>query len=138
MVFQLGFNSWSKYDSLKTGITISAVLQYGDLTATCDAKIDTGSEICLFERELGELLEIDIETGFPKSLSTLTGELMAYGHEIILETLGIEFQTFVYFAESYEVRRNLLGREGWLQLVKIGVVDYDSEIYLSPYGEISP
>jgi len=54
---------------------------------------------------------------------------------MVLQTLGLEFQTFVYFAKSYEVRRNILGRQGWLQLVRLGLVDYDSELYLSPYDE---
>ncbi len=80
-------------------------------------------------------MEVEIETGTPKTLSTLTGRLRAFGHEMVLQTLGLEFQTFVYFAKSYEVRRNILGRQGWLQLVRLGLVDYDSELYLSPYDE---
>lgn len=64
--------------------------------------------MCLFERGAAEALEIDIESGTARRLSTLTGGLLAYGHEIILETLGFQFQTFVYFAEPYEVRRNIL------------------------------
>jgi len=30
---------------------------------------------------------------------------------------------------------NLLGREGWLQKVRLAVVDYDSTLYISPYQE---
>jgi hypothetical protein len=37
---------------------------------------------------------------------------------------------FVYFAESYSIRRSLLGRQGWLQLVLLGLDDYHSELYL--------
>ena len=29
------------------------------------------------------------------------------------------------------VRRSLLGRQGWLQLVQLGLDDYHSELYLS-------
>ncbi|MBA3600708.1 MAG: hypothetical protein H0W45_05610 [Acidobacteria bacterium] len=47
----------------------------------------------------------------------------------------MRFQSYVYFAESYAVKRNLLGRQGWLQLVKIGLDDYKSELYLSPNDE---
>ena len=65
----------------------------------------------------------------------MTGVLTAYGHEVVLETLGLQLQTVVYFAESYEVKRNLLGRQGWLQLIRLGIVDYDSELYLSMYDE---
>jgi hypothetical protein len=68
-------------------------------------------------------------------LETLTGVLTAYGHEVVLEMLGLQLQTAVYFAETGEVRRNLLGRQGWLQLIKLGIVDYDGELYLGLYDE---
>ena len=91
--------------------------------------------MCLFQRAIGEALDIPIENGVKKRLETLTGVLTAYGHEVVLELLGLQLQTVVYFAESDEVRRNLLGRQGWLQLIRLGIVDYDSEIYLSLYDE---
>jgi len=43
----------------------------------------------------------------------------------------------VYFAEDYSLNRNLLGRQGWLQLIRIGLDDYKSEIYISPNQEFS-
>ncbi len=61
--------------------------------------------------------------------------MIAYGHEVTLETLGIEFYTTVYFSEFKNLPRNLLGRQGWLRLVQLAIVDYDSEIYLSAYNE---
>jgi hypothetical protein len=30
--------------------------------------------------------------------------------------------------------RNLLGRQGWLRNLKLGIVDYDYLLYLSAYG----
>jgi hypothetical protein len=135
MAFQLYFTHQEKYDSRNLGINLKTTLHYGEHFLVCDAKIDTGAEVCLFERVIGETLEISIENGIPKKMSTLAGTLMAYGHEVILETLGLRFHTIVYFAESYEVKRNLLGRQGWLQLIKLGLVDYDNELYLSPYDE---
>ena len=105
------------------------------LFINCDAKVDTGAEVCLFQRAIGEALEIPIENGVKKRLETLTGVLTAYGHEVVFEVLGLKLQTMVYFAESGEVRRNLLGRQGWLQLIKVGIVDYDSELYVGLYDE---
>lgn len=61
--------------------------------------------------------------------------LSAFGHQIELETLGLKLDTFVYFAEDYSLDRNLLGREGWLQLVRIALDDYNSEIYISSLNE---
>ena len=136
MPFQLNFGLRHSYDSLESGITIEAVLRRGAATINCTAKVDTGAQVCLFEREIGEFLGIEIERGLGTELSTLTGTMRAYGHEIILETLGVAFESFAYFPESREVRRNILGRYGWLQLVRLGVVDYDRELYLSRYDDL--
>ena len=135
MPFQLSFSRREKYSSLATGINLETTLRFGDLFINCEAKVDTGAEVCLFQRAVGEALEIPIENGVKKRLETLTGVLTAYGHEVVLEVLGLKSQTVVYFAESDGVKRNLLGRQGWLQLIRLGIVDYDSELYLSLYDE---
>ena len=132
MTFPIEFQKKETYQSLKTGITIDAILHYGNLRQLCSAKVDTGAEVCIFTRPLADFLEIDVETGFRETFSTLGGGIVAYAHEIELETLGLRFQSYVYFAESYAVNRNLPGRQGWLQLVRLGLDDYKSEIYLSP------
>jgi len=80
-------------------------------------------------------LDIDVESGYREEFSTLGGGIIAYALEVELETLGLRFQSYVYFAESYAVKRNLLGRQGWLQLIKLGLDDYKSELYLSPNDE---
>ncbi len=132
MPFILEFQEKRTYDSLKTGITIDVILRYGNLEQICPAKIDTGAEVCIFSRTLADFLEIELESGYREVFSTLAGELIAFQHEIEFETLGLQFQTKVYFAEDYAVHRNLLGRHGFLQFVKIGLDDYASELYLSP------
>lgn len=98
-------------------------------------RLNTGAEFCLFNRTLADSLAIDVESGYQKKFSTLGGGIFACGHEVELETLGSRFQSYVYFAESYAVNRNLLGRQGWLQLIKLGLDDYKSEIYLNPNQE---
>ena len=135
MMHQLNFQKKAIYDSLEVGITLETILRLGDIETICEAKVDTGSDICIFKREIGEYLEIDIESGYKKRLVTLAGGLSSFGHSLELETLGLTFDTFVYFAEDYTIKRNLLGRQGWLQLVKIGLDDYKNEIYVSPNQE---
>lgn len=137
MAFPLEFLKKEIYDSLKTGINIEAVLRRGSFQESCFAKIDTGAEVCLFQREIAESLEIDVESGYREKFDTLAGGLFAYQPEIELETLGLRFQSTIYFAESYSVRRNLLGRRGWLQLVNLGLNDYDCELYLNPRSDAS-
>jgi hypothetical protein len=132
MSFSIEFDKKETYPSLDVGITIRAILRYGDLQTACSAKLDTGSQTCFFERGVADSLEIDVEGGYRERFSTLAGSVVGYAHEVELETLGLRFQSYVYFANDYVVNRNLLGRQGWLQLVKLGLDDYSNEIYLSP------
>ncbi len=135
MSFPIEFQKKTIYQSLNTGVTIEAILRYGDLQTKCLAKVDTGAEFCLFERGVADDLEIDVKSGYREKFSTLGGGIVAYAHEVELETLGLRFQSYVYIAESYAVNRSLLGRQGWLQLIKLGLDDYRSELYLSPNQE---
>jgi hypothetical protein len=135
MSFEIEFAVREIYDSHEVGITIETTLRRNDLSVVFNAKVDTGAEFCLFARELGEKLDIDVENGYQKNLSTLAGNLSAFGHYVELETLGLKFDSLVYFAHDYALNRNLLGRQGWLQLIRFGLDDYRSEIYVSPNQE---
>ncbi|HSK74759.1 MAG TPA: aspartyl protease family protein [Pyrinomonadaceae bacterium] len=82
MTFSIDFQKREIYESLDAGITINAILRYGHLETFCEAKIDTGSQVCLFSRILADALEIDVESGYRKSFSTLGGGVFAYAHEV--------------------------------------------------------
>lgn len=133
MPHQLTFTTCTSYDTRLEGITIKAGLVLGTRSVICQAKIDTGGQACLFMRDIADTLGIDVETGHFRRFQTLAGPLSAYGHEVTLRTLGLEFDSLVYFAADCGLPRNRLGREGWLQKVWLGVVDYDALLYLSPY-----
>src|SRR5262249_22685357 len=122
-------------DSLRSGIFLPVTLRLGRAAIPCDAEVDTGSQVCIFQRELAISLGVDVEAGHRIVLSSLGGAVVAFGHFVTLHTLGLEFDSVVYFAEEYNLPRNLLGRDGWLRKVRLAVADYDAEIYLSPYDE---
>ncbi|MGH9916452.1 MAG: hypothetical protein ACRD63_14325, partial [Pyrinomonadaceae bacterium] len=61
--------------------------------------------------------------------------LLAFGHEVVLLTFDLAFQTTVYFSANYGQERNLLGRFGWLQQVRLGIIDYDEDLYLGAYND---
>ena len=60
--------------------------------------------------------------------------VIAFRHSVTLSTFDLEFDSVVYSAVDYDLPRNLLCREGWLQKICLTVIDYDAEIYLSPYN----
>jgi hypothetical protein len=136
MAYSLSFLSRAEYDQFESGITIKVTLRSGESESTTSAKIDMGAQVCLFQREIGESLGLNIESGHRRRMETLAGSLTAYGHSVSLYTLGLEFDSVVYFAAAYDLPRNPLGREGWLQKVRLAVVDYAAALYLSPYAYV--
>lgn len=119
---------------MDSGISLDAFLQFGDVAVRCNAKVDPGAQYCLFGREIAEQLGIDVESGIRRNLGTLTGSLIAYGHDVKLVTLEVELDAHVCFAKDDGLPRNLLGRIGWLQRIRLAIIDYDRELYLSDYN----
>lgn len=130
---QLTFEYEHHYPDDEEGISISINLVNGDQIFRVDAKVDPGVSVCLFSHEVGVKLGIPIEQGIPIRLGGMTGTLEAYGHEVILQTGDIAFQSLVYFAKYPGLQRNLFGRSGWLRNLKLGVIDYDNLLYLGAY-----
>ncbi len=130
----LEFDILHEYSIYKTGITVEAILRIGDLNVDVEAKIDTGSTYCVFERHLGEGLDLEIEAGIPIEIGTATGSFPAFGHQLTLTVLDIETVSTVYFADSDLFDRNVLGRIGWLDRVKLGLIEREGKLFLSEYG----
>lgn len=105
MSFSIEFQKRETYQSLDAGITIDVILRYANREQPCPAKVDTGAESCLFNRTLADVLEIEVESGCREKFSTLGGGIYAYGHDIELETVGLRFRSYVYFAEGYEDKK---------------------------------
>ena len=125
----------SEHDYGTDAIIIPIILRLGNSAAKADAYLDTGATFCVFKREIAALLGLEVETGEPLRLSTVTGSFDAYGHMLTLETLGYSFDVTVYFAAHESFSRNVLGRRGWLDQVRLGLVEYESKLYLSRYNE---
>ena len=124
-----------EYDTRLVGITVPVFLFDGENTAEFKAKIDTGSSFCIFERKNGERLGLDIESGDELQISTATSSFTAYGHELTFSVLGIGTHAKVYFAKEESFTRNVLGRQGWLDRVKLGLIDYEGKLLLSAYDK---
>jgi hypothetical protein len=131
MAYTLSFDHLYSYDTRKVGITIPVVLKIGEETATTTAKLDTGASHCIFERFVGEELGLAIENGDQQTISTVTGSFTVYGHEVTISVKDFDFAGMVYFAADDGFKRNVLGRQGWLDRVRFGLVDYEGKLYLS-------
>jgi hypothetical protein len=135
MPHQLEFERVVDYDPAQPGITLPAHLKLKERTLDFQVKVDTGASCCIFERRLGEALGFSIETGLRQVFGTATGTFVAYGHEVTLSVADFEFNTIAFFPAAEEIKRNVLGRFGWLDRVVLGLVDYNGRLYLTPYTE---
>ena len=133
MAYTLEFEKLVQYDAGQSGISLLVELRLGNDSIKFDAKIDTGSSFCIFERRHGDAFGLKIETGLRDRISTATNSFWVYGHEITLVIEDYEFDTMVYFAEDENFKRNVLGRRGAIENLKIGIIDYDGKLYLSRY-----
>ncbi|MGO9256734.1 MAG: hypothetical protein ACLQU1_10590 [Bryobacteraceae bacterium] len=82
---------------------------------------------------MAEVLGLDVECGRLQRFRTVAGSFAAYEHEVTVHTLGVEFSAVVFFAQDPAFTRNFLGRSGWLDRLRIAIVDYDGMLFLSAY-----
>lgn len=135
MLRQLSFTDlidYSDYGDLAFPLAISA--DSGNQVIV-RAKLDTGSTLCVFQRRYAELLGLDVENSAAQRIRTATGAFTAYGHEITLTLSGLEWQAVVYFAADENFPVNVVGRVGFLDRLRVGVVDYEQLLYLAAYDE---
>jgi aspartyl protease len=132
MPLSLTFEASHRYASTD-GIDIPIELRVGNQRVELIARLDTGAAHCIFDRRYGEELGLDVESGRPQRFRTMAGSFVAYEHEVTLHTLGIEFSAVVFFAQDPAFSRSFIGRSGWLDRLRVGIVDYDRLLFLSAY-----
>jgi hypothetical protein len=135
MAEMLTFAKLHLYDTRKTGITLPAALIAGNKIIEFEAKLDPGSSLCVFPRRYGEELGFDMESGGHQCISTVTGSFDVYGHWATIGILGYQYETMLYFAKDHAYSRNILGRQGLLDRVRLGLVDYEGKLLLSDYND---
>ena len=131
----LSFATLHHYDTRTLGIDLPVLLRSGTESVELVASLDTGASYCIFERSIGEQLGFVIESGLPQSVGSVRGSFLTYGHEVVVSVLDLETTATVYFAADESFPRNVVGRQGWLDRVRLGLIDYDSQLYLSAYDD---
>ena len=118
------------------GIGLPVSLRLGAQVVDLLARVNTGAEYCVFERAYGEQLGLRIDEGQRLWMGTAGGGgFRTFGHALTLEFLEWSFESVVFFAEDTGFRRNVLGRNGWLNRCRIAIVDHDQMLYVSRYDQ---
>jgi len=134
-VYQLVFSCRHRYGLSEAGIELPVSLALGKATVHLMAKLDTGAALCIFQRQFGEALGLEVERGLRQEMATATGRFLTYGHAVALSTLGIDFELIAYFAADPLFYRNVLGRRGFLEQLRLGLVDREATLYVGRDGE---
>ena len=93
----------------------------------------TFATFCIFERHIADLLNINLEDAIETRIRTATGIFYVFGKEITLSVFDYEWTTTVYFAESESFGLNILGRIGFLDHLRLGLIDYEQTLYCGIY-----
>lgn len=133
--YELQFNREYFYGASDVGINVPIILMNGRERVQFDARLDTGSTFCVFRRGWAEALGINVESGTHERIGTVTGGFDAFGHTLKLETFGFKFDSMIFFAGDEGFKRDVVGRRGWLDKVRIGIIEYESKLYISNYND---
>ena len=132
---QLEFDRVHDYSSGDESITIP-VDRSGSNHVPVMANVDTDAAFCVFGAEIAEALGLDLVSGVRKRFRTANSGFEAYGHEVEIAALGVVTNSTVYFFADPTIEKNVLGRIGWLDRVRLGLVQHDNKIYLAPYDRV--
>ena len=118
------------------GITVPVELALNGRAVRLLAKVDTGASFCIFQRAYAEQLGIVVEGGQHTVVSTANSSFDVYGHELTMSCFEWQINLIVYFAQQEEIRRNVLGRTGWIQQFRLAIIDHDSLLHISHYNDL--
>ena len=103
---------------------------YGEVSRKYLALVDSGADFCIFDAEIAESLEIDVQKGekIPFGGIQTTGkQALAYLHEVTLGIGGNKHNARVGF--SYDIAKNgygIVGQLGFFDHFKV-IFDINSE-----------
>lgn len=133
MSHTLRFVARLDYDPALASILVPVRVTVGSTWVETEAKLDTGASHCVFAREVADTLGLEVEAGQRLRLRTVTGWFDAYRHEVTVTGVDQALDTTVYFAAEYGFPINVLGRRGWIERLRLGLVDYDGLLLASAY-----
>ncbi len=126
------FHSYEGRNAISVPLTLTSdSARHVDLIAN----VDTGSTFCILSREIADHLRLSLFTGTRQRIRTAVGSFQTFGHEITISAFDLEWHAMVYFAESESISVNVVGRFGFMDRLRVAVVDYDQRLYLGFYGQ---
>jgi predicted aspartyl protease len=101
---------------------ISVKVINGNNSLNYDALIDSGADFCIFDAEIGEVLEIDVKSGRKEIFGGIQekGGAEAFFHNVKINIGGWEYKTKIGF--SYDIAKHgygILGQKGFFDIFSV-------------------
>lgn len=135
-MYRLEFTRAYDYLWAEESVSVPVVLRAGGNEVPVSASVDTGASFCVFGAEIASSLGLDLTSGIRLRFRTANSTFDAYGHEVEINSLGVTVLAVVYFFADPAIDTNVLGRTGWLDRVRMGLIHHDNRIYLAPYDTV--
>ena len=132
-LISLDFDAQLDYKETSAGILLPVRLIHGDRSVELRARLDTGAADCLFDSSYADILGLD-NPGVERVYRTVTGTFKAFGYEVTVGTLGLQWPALVFFHTMGNPAHAFVGRRGWLDHVRLGIVHYEQRLFLGQYG----
>jgi len=132
---QLEFTHLYDYSGEDESVILPVVLRSGPKQVRLAANVDTGASFCLFWSGDRRSTWPRLEGGIRKRFRTANSGFDAFGHEVELSVFGVATTSIVCFFADPMIEKNVLGRIGWLDRVRFGLVHHDSKAYLAQYDQ---
>jgi hypothetical protein len=132
-LISLEFDADLEYEATSAGILVPIRLVHGDRSVELRARLDTGASDCLFDRFYSDILGLP-DSGVEREYRTVTGSFKAFGHEVTIETLDLQWSALVFFHAIGNPAHAFVGRRGWLDRVRLGIVHYEQKLFLAQYS----
>jgi hypothetical protein len=132
-LISLEFDADLQYEETSAGILVPVRLIHGDRSVELRARLDAGAADCLFDRSYADILGLS-GPGIERQYRTVTGSFSAHGHEVTIDTLGLQWPALVFFHAMGNPAHAFVGRRGWLDRVRLGIVHYEQRLFLGQYS----
>lgn len=129
----LEFDVEFHYEETPAGILVPVRLTHGDRSVELRARLDTGAADCIFDESYADILGLT-DSGVLREYRTVAGSFNAHGHEITIETVGLQWTALAFFHSMGNPAQAFVGRRGWLDRVRLGIVHYDQRLFLGLYN----
>lgn len=111
---------------------IPVEISYKDRSVLYEVLVDSGSDFCIFDAEIGELLGIDVPSGEPHTVGGITGAVETYyAHTVTLKVDGWSYAIKAGFLPNIaRFGYSVVGQRGFFDtfVVKFDLLREDIEL----------